>query len=281
VGRDRFPVHAAELDLAFEVTDDGGADVDVVELVDVGDAAGREHVDLEDLVADQIDTHEVEAVRHQPWTEQVADALLRVREVRAPPRAADVHVVANVVFGTHAFVRRHRGSDSQRRAAEQQHSFVAFGDRGQVLLDDHVAFSPYGRDHLLDVHALATRDVEHVLPAETGQRFDDRGAVQLAQERAYTFQRAGDHGLRTQLDRETGEVHLRTRPRQPVRIVHHQHAELLEAAAEVERRVEGVAVRGAGVGVVAQEDDVEVDHPRVLARRVRAGQRFRVRRGVP
>ena len=43
------------------------------------DAAGREDVDLEDLVADQIDADEVEAVGDQARAQQIADAL-------APPR---------------------------------------------------------------------------------------------------------------------------------------------------------------------------------------------------
>ena len=96
----------AELDLAFEVADHRGADVDVVELVDVRDAAGREDVDLEDLVAHQIDADEVEAVGHQARAQQIADAPLGLREVGAPPRAADVHVVADVVLRAHALVRR-------------------------------------------------------------------------------------------------------------------------------------------------------------------------------
>ena len=56
--------------------------------------------------------------------------------------------------------------------------------------------------------------------------------------------------------------------------------ELLEPPPEVERRVEGVDLGGARARVVAQEDHVEVDQARGLARRVRRGQRLRVAGGV-
>ena len=92
--------------------------------------------------------------------------------------------------------------------------------------------------------------------------------------------RSGDQRLRAQLDRKSGEVHLGSRPRQAVGIVEHEHAELLEPPPEVERRVEAVPLFASRVRVVAQEDHVEIDEPRVLARGLRARQRLGVGDGV-
>src|SRR5579871_111802 len=87
VRRDRLGVDRAELDLALEVADDRRGHVDLVEIVDVGDPARREDVDLEDLVPHQIDAHEVEAVGHQTRAQEVADPPLGLREVGPPARA--------------------------------------------------------------------------------------------------------------------------------------------------------------------------------------------------
>ena len=171
-------------------------------------------------------------------------------------------------------------SHAQRRPAQQQHALVALGRRRQVLLHDDVAGAPHRRDDLRQVRALSARHVEDVLPAEAGERLDDRRPVQLAQEGAHALHRTRDQRLRPQLDRKAGQVHLRAGARQAVRVVDHQHAELLEAPPEVERRIERVDLRGARAGIVAQEDHVEVDQARGLARGVRRGQRLRVAGGV-
>ena len=66
MGGDGLGVDRAQLDLALQVADDRGAHVDLVELVDVGDAARREDVDLQDLVAHQIDAHDLGAEIYVP-----------------------------------------------------------------------------------------------------------------------------------------------------------------------------------------------------------------------
>ncbi len=60
---------------------------------------------------------------------------------------------------------------------------------------------------------------------------------------------------------KSGQVHLRPRPNQPVGVVEHHHPTLLQPPAELDGRVEAVAFGPAQVGVVAEEDHVEVVQP--------------------
>ena len=78
-GGQAVAVDGAHLDPAFQVAHDLGADVDGIQLVDVVDAARREHVDLQHFVADEIDAHEIQTVSDQPRAQQRADAAPRRR----------------------------------------------------------------------------------------------------------------------------------------------------------------------------------------------------------
>src|SRR6185312_9285359 len=126
VRRDGFRIHGPELDLALEIADDRRPHVDLVEIVDVGDPARREDVDLENLVAHQVDADEVEPVGHQAGLQEIADPTLGFREVGAPPRAAHVDVVPDVVLGAHSLVGGDDAAHRQRRAAQQEDALVPF-----------------------------------------------------------------------------------------------------------------------------------------------------------
>src|SRR5258708_27698868 len=102
VRRYAVAIHRTQLDLALEVADDGGADIYVVELVDVVDAPGGVDVDLEDLVTHEVDPHEVEAVSRETRAQEAADALLGFGEFGATARAPHGHVVAKSGPRAHA-----------------------------------------------------------------------------------------------------------------------------------------------------------------------------------
>ena len=197
-------------------------------------------------------------------------------EIAALAYAAHVHVAANVVLGTHPAIRCDGPTDRAHAAPHQQHPLVALGHGRQVLLNHDVPVAADGGYHLRQVRGLPATDVEDVPSAESGQRFDDRRTVEFPQERAYPLQRARHQGLRPQLDREPGQVHLGSRARQPIGIVDHDDARLFQAPAKIDRGIEVVAVNRvsfSGVGIVAQEDNIEIVQPDRFANGLRRDER--------
>src|SRR5688572_26989861 len=143
------PVRGPQPDPALQVGDDDVADVDAVQLVHRVDAPGREHVQLQDAVTDDIDGDEGQPVRQQLWTQDVADARLDRAERRlAARRRAGAGGAAVGRAGGAPPVDRDAIADADRLRVEQQQAFFPLLGLGQVLLRQRVAVFGHRRDDL-------------------------------------------------------------------------------------------------------------------------------------
>src|SRR5690349_11097256 len=82
----------------FNRVPDEGGDVRPAEPLDLADAGRRRHVDLGEVVADDVDADEDEAARFQRRPDALADLAIAPGHLAGFGTAADMHVGAGFAF---------------------------------------------------------------------------------------------------------------------------------------------------------------------------------------
>ena len=274
-------VGRAQSNTALEIANDDVRDVDAVQFVDRVNAAGREHVQFENLVADDIHAHEVQTIGEKLGANQLADARLGGTKVTARAgRGTFGGGRFGVADGGVAAIDRGPFADADRLGPEEQQPLFALLDFGHVFLRDGVSVLGDGGDHLIEVRDLAPPDQKHLLAATWLQRFQDGGAAQRPYPLFQLLGRARHQSFGANVGGELAEVHAAAGAPQPLGIVDDQRSAQAQPPAEVDER-RAPAGRAVGPGafaarVVAQEDHVEAAQIVFLDDGLVGGERPRV-----
>src|SRR4029453_1157622 len=99
---DSAMVLVAGPDLPFEVIDHHLGEIDAGEALRAAEAAGREHVDLHELVSDDVQADEEHAVLHELRADDFNDAAHGVSDLALMRLPARAHVAARLSLGADA-----------------------------------------------------------------------------------------------------------------------------------------------------------------------------------
>ncbi len=113
--------------------------------------ARAEHVDLHQLVTDDVEAHEEHAVLHELGAHDVGEPEGVVVQFGLADGAPGVDVGAQIATRTDPAKGGVAAPVTQREAVHQEEPGVALLGLGQVLLHDHVAVTADRVDHLVEV----------------------------------------------------------------------------------------------------------------------------------
>src|SRR5690606_4173532 len=129
----------AVLDLPLDQLHDGGAEIDSLEPACGVEPARADRVDLDELVADDVDTGVEDAVGDEPGAHRLGDLENPRCDLGLRWFPPGCHVAAEVAFGVDASECCVFAVNDERLAVEQEEADVAVARGGQVLLRDDVA----------------------------------------------------------------------------------------------------------------------------------------------
>src|SRR6266851_4015367 len=145
-----------------------GLEVGLIQPIDLLDSRGRGHVDLGQVVADDVEPDEIEPVALQARPHHRADLAVARGYLSFDAIAADVDIAAVLV------VARDSQRASQRLAVEHDQPLVAVADFGQIALRHYWPRLETG-DRLEDCVQVAVvgRGQKHAFAAVSVERLDD------------------------------------------------------------------------------------------------------------
>ena len=137
-----------------------------LQVADAGEPAGREDVDLEDLVAHDVEPDHEQAVLHEFRTHHIGDGehLLGYGHLLGLP--LHVHVRAQLALGGDAAERRELAVTLEGDAVHHEEAHVARRRRGDVALGDQVPLLGDRLDDLVEVGVLGDSILKTFLPPE-------------------------------------------------------------------------------------------------------------------